>query len=164
MPWSLVNRDATRNLARSARRLSKRLRTSAARLACVVTVLLAFNGPALASPGLPAVTPSLAPLLAHEGSSSGAGDRELISMALGLCGLVLVVANRKKLMGIPGTRWWVAALLVREVAWTLAVLHGLVAFDPQGLLEAALLMVSTGLIMVGTWRTFVFDAAREGER
>jgi len=108
--------------------------------------------------------PSAAPLLAHEALTSGVGDRELISMGLGLCALVLVVANRKRLLHIPGTRWWVAALLVREAAWTTAVLHEFLSFDATGLLEASLLMVSTGLIMIGTWRTFVFTGAREGGR
>ncbi len=82
----------------------------------------------------------------------------MISLVLGLAALPLVLLYWQTIMAIPGAWWWIAALLVRELAWLFTVLESFFLPDLLNLLEHLFLSTSTALLAIGAWRVFRMPA------
>lgn len=87
-------------------------------------------------------------------------DRELISLILGLTVAAVLFFNRQSIRSLPGARWWVAAFLVRLLAWILTVVEDFIWPDFLNTVEHLALMISTGLIAIAAWQTFLIHGEK----
>lgn len=97
-------------------------------------------------------------LVPAEEPESNVQDLEIVSLMFGLAALALVVLNWSKLMRIPGSRWWIAALLTREVAWIATVLESFFWPRTLDMVEHLFLAASSILMAVGACHIFRGDA------
>jgi glucan phosphoethanolaminetransferase (alkaline phosphatase superfamily) len=75
------------------------------------------------------------------------GD-ELIMLLLGLAVLAFIVMNKIRLRRIPGFKVFVSAFFCFLAAWIFTVLEGFFWEDTFNLLEHALYVSGTGLLLV----------------
>jgi len=87
--------------------------------------------------------------LGSQDHESDTQEREVISLILGLAALPLLAIHWRRLVRFPGARWWIAALLTREAAWTATVLESFFWPDMLNTAEHLLLTVSTILAAIG---------------
>lgn len=87
--------------------------------------------------------------LVSDAPESNVQDREVISLILGLAALPLLAIHWKRLVRFPGARWWIAALLTREVAWTVTVLESFFWSDVFDMTDHLFMTISTILAAIG---------------
>ena len=92
--------------------------------------------------------------LDSENPESDVQDREVISLILGLAALPLLWIHWQRLVRFPGARWWIAALLTRQVAWTVTVLESFFWADLLDMTEHVAMTISTILAAIGAWILF----------
>lgn len=85
------------------------------------------------------------------GFGHAAEERVIMTLMLGLIALAMVVFHWRDLKDQPGIKWWVAALLMRLVAWSIATVEITAWSTELNFAEHSFLLMSTTLVVIGAW-------------